>query len=204
VVCVFKYSFILYSNWLFNSSIYDRRSSFSSLSFFVAIIKLINIRNIIEGALKAVTGQLDGQRLPSSTVRDCQARRSEIAKLDSQRLHRELLFYLFKPFHDSSQSIPLQYFLSIYLEQVVAELTRVIYGRNQQVECKWSHLALLTRVESFFVFEYVAGNCTAWKWPHSARWIPDTDERVFICQLHVYIYYMYKTFSTATACTVNR
>ena len=52
VVCVFKSSFILYSNWLFNSSISDRRSSFSSLSFFVAIIKLINIRIIIEGALK--------------------------------------------------------------------------------------------------------------------------------------------------------
>ena len=86
MVCVFKSSFILYSNWLFNSSISERRSSFSTLCFFVAIIKLINIRNIIEGALKAVTGQLDGQRLPSSTVRNCQTRRSEIAKLDGQKL----------------------------------------------------------------------------------------------------------------------
>jgi hypothetical protein len=46
---------------------------------------------------------------------------------------RELLFISSSPFRiDSSQPIQLQYFWWIYSEQVVAELIRVIYGRNQQ------------------------------------------------------------------------
>jgi hypothetical protein len=58
-----------------------------------------------------------------------------------------ITFYFFKSFQDSSQPIQLQYFWWIYPEQVVAELTRVIYGRNQQVESESSHLGLLIRVE---------------------------------------------------------
>jgi hypothetical protein len=45
-----------------------------------------------------------------------------------------ITFYFFKPFQDCSQPIQLQYFWWIYREQVVPELTQVIYGRNQQVE----------------------------------------------------------------------
>jgi hypothetical protein len=45
-----------------------------------------------------------------------------------------ITFYFFKLFQDSSQPIQLQYFWWIYPEQVVAELTRVVYGKNQQDE----------------------------------------------------------------------
>jgi hypothetical protein len=38
--------------------------------------------------------------------------------------------------------------MNLYSVQVVAELTPVIYRKNQQVESESSHLGLLTRVES--------------------------------------------------------
>jgi hypothetical protein len=67
-----------------------------------------------------------------------------------------ITFYFFKPFQDSPQPIQLQYVLWIYSEEVVAELTRVVYDRNQQVESRviwgcWlesSHISYSTRVES--------------------------------------------------------
>ena len=55
-----------------------------------------------------------------------------------------ITFYFFNPFHHSSQTIQLEY---VWIYPVVAELTRVIYGRNQQDESKLSHLGLLTRVD---------------------------------------------------------
>jgi hypothetical protein len=69
-------------------------------------------------------------------------------------LHRELPFISSSPFRTLPNLFNHNIFYEFILYKlVVAELTWVIYGRNQQVESESSHLGLLTRVESFFAFD---------------------------------------------------
>jgi hypothetical protein len=67
---------------------------------------------------------------------------------------RELLFISSSPFRTLPNLFNYTIFDEFISGQVVAELmTRVIYGRNQQVKPESSHLGLVTRVESFVVFD---------------------------------------------------
>ena len=81
-------------------------------------------------------------------------------------LHRELLFISSNPFRTLLNPIQPQYVWWIYPEQVVAELTRVIYGRNQvdsfgAVDSSRVGSFFVFGVKSFFVFDSrrVAENC---------------------------------------------